>query len=141
MALVGTQTLACPVGAPLTMTFQLDPSGLTGTSGTTGLLLDYKNDSGHTCLARIGLYIVTEATTPKCIEATISSTAAVGALLVANTQTAVTGTVFWSTLVPLLLDNYHLTVWAINTEADIGIVATGLVGYAVVELWPVCAVV
>ena len=136
MALVGTQTLACPVGAPLTMTFQLDPA-----NATTGKLLDYVNDSGHTCLARIGLYIVTEATTPKCIEATIASTAAAGALLVANTQAATTGTVFWSTLVPLLLDNYHLSIWAINTGVDTGIVATGLVGYAVVELWPVCAVV
>ena len=136
MALVGTQTLACPVGAPVTMTFQLDPA-----NATTGLLLDYKNDSGHTCLARIGLYIVTEATTPKCIEATISASAAAGALLVANDQTAVSGTVFWSTLVPVFLDTYHLSVWAINTGVDTGIVATALVGYAVVELWPVCAVV
>lgn len=136
MALVGTQTLACPVGAPVTMTFQLDPA-----NATTGLLLDYKNDSGHTCLARIGLYIVTEATTPKCIEATIASTAAAGALLVANNQAATTGTVFWSTLVPVFIDNYHLSIWAINTGVDTGIVATGLVGYAVIELWPVCAVV
>jgi hypothetical protein len=118
------------------MTFQLDPA-----NADTGLLLDYVNDSGHTCLVRLGLYIKTEATTPKCIEATIASTAAEGALLIANTQTAVTGTVIWSTLVPVFLDNYHLSVWAINTGADIGIVATALVGYAVVQMWPVCAVV
>lgn len=134
--MAGITTLASTLGAPITHTFKLDPA-----NATTGLLLDFKNDSGLTCLARIGLYIVTEATTPKCIEATISASAAVGALLVANTQTAVTGTVFWSTLVPVFLDTYHLSVWAINTGADIGIVATALVGYAVVELWPVCAVV
>lgn len=134
--MAGIATLASTVGAPITHTYKLDAA-----NATTGLLLDFINDSGMTCLARIGLYIVTEATTPKCIEATIASTAAAGALLVANTQTAVSGTVFWSTLVPVFLNGYHLSVWAINTGVDTGIVATALVGYAVVELWPVCAVV
>jgi ATP phosphoribosyltransferase len=118
------------------MTFQLDPA-----NATTGLLLDYINDSGFTCLVRLGLYFVTAADTPKCVRAEIAATATTGANLVANTQTAVATTVFWSTLVPVFLDNYHLSVWAINTGVDTGIVATGIVGYAVVELWPVCAVV
>lgn len=134
--MAGIATLASTVGAPITHTFKLDDA-----NATTGLLLDFINDSGLTCLVRIGLYIATEATTPKCIEANVASTATEGATLVANTQTAVTGTVFWSTLVPVLLDTYHLSVWSINTGADTGIVATALVGYAVVELWPVCAVV
>ena len=134
--MAGIATLASTVGAPITYTYKLDDA-----NATTGLLLDLVNDSGLTCLARIGLYIVTEATTPKCIEATIASTATAGALLVANTQTAVSGTVFWSTLVPVFLNGYHLSVWSINTGVDTGIVATALVGYAVVELWPVCAVV
>jgi hypothetical protein len=135
--MAGISTLASTVGAPLTYTFKLDPANAT----TTGLLLDFKNDSGLTCLARAGLYIVTEATTPKCIEANVAATATAGATLVANTQTAISGTVFWSTLVPVFYDTYHLSVWAINTGVNTGIVATALVGYAVIELWPVCAVV
>jgi hypothetical protein len=134
--MAGFATLASTVGAPITHTYKLDAA-----NATTGLLLDFINDSGMTCLVRLGLYFVTAATTPKCVEANIATTATAGATLVANTQTAVATTVFWSTLVPVFYDTYHLSVWAINTGVDAGIDATGIVGYAVVELWPVCAVV
>ena len=134
--MAGFATLSSTVGAPITHTYKLDDA-----NATTGLMLDFINDSGMTCLVRLGLYFVTGATTPACVEANIATTATEGATLVANTQTAVTGTVFWSTLVPVFYDTYHLSVWAINTGVDTGIVATGVVGYAVIELWPVCAVV
>ena len=134
--MAGFATLASTVGAPITHTYKLDAA-----NATTGLMLDFVNDSGLTCLVRLGLYFVTAADTPKCVEANVASTATVGENLVLNEQTAVATTVFWSTLVPVFLDTYHLSVWAIHTNANTGIVATGVVGYAVVELWPVCAVV
>ena len=134
--MAGIATLASTVGAPITHTYKLDDA-----NATDGLLLDLINDSGLTCLVRIGLYIVTQSSDQTCIRATINTTATTGANLVANTQTAVSTTVFWSTLVPVFYDTYHLSVWSIATGNDTGHIATDLVGYAVVELWPVCAVV
>lgn len=134
--MAGMSTLASTVGAPITHTFKLDAA-----NATTGLLLDYVNDSGLTCLVRIGLYIVTQSSDQTCVEANVASTATAGENLIANEQTAVTGTVFWSTLVPVFLDTYHLSVWSIASNNDTPHIATDLVGYAVVEMWPVCAVV
>jgi hypothetical protein len=134
--MAGIATLASTVGAPVTHTFKLDDA-----NATTGLLLDFVNDSGLTCLARIGLYFSTGATSGTCVAANIATTATAGATLVANNQSAATGVVFWSTLVPVFYDTYHLSVWNVNTGVSAGVAATGVVGYAVVELWPVCAVV
>jgi hypothetical protein len=134
--MAGIATLASTVGAPVTHTFKLDDA-----NATTGLLLDFVNDSGLTCLVRLGLYIVTQSSDQTCVEANVASTATAGENLIANEQTAVTGTVFWSTLVPVFLNGYHLSVWSIASNNNTAHIATDLVGYAVVELWPVCAVV
>jgi hypothetical protein len=133
--MAGIANLSSTVGmSPLTYTFALD-------TATTGLMLDFVNDSGLTCLVKLGLYFATQAGSGQYVAANIATTATVAAAtLVAATQTAATGTVFWSTLVPLFYDGYHLSVWNVTSSATTGTTAASVVGYAVIQLFPVCSV-
>jgi hypothetical protein len=132
--MAGIATLASTVGAPITHTFKLDPA-------TTGLMLDFVNDSGYTCLVKLGLYFVTQAGAGQCVAANIATTAtAAASSLVASTQAATSGLIFWSTLVPVFYDTYHLSVWNVTSGATSGTTAASVVGYAIIQLWPVCSV-
>jgi hypothetical protein len=135
MALVGIQTLASPVGAPVTHTFQLDAA-----NATTGQMLAYRNDSGHTCLIRYGIYIVTAASSGHYHCAGVATTAVLAAGITNHTADSVAGYVLWSDGNYVIADNSYFTIYntANNTTET---VATGVVGYAIVQLWPVTAVV
>ena len=135
MALIGTQTLSCPVGAPLTMTFQLDAA-----NAATGQMLAYKNDSGHDCIVRVGIYTVTAASAGSYPDIGTATTAVLAYGIYPHSASNTAGTVVWTDGNDVLLDNYYLTIYNTgdnNTET----VATGIVGYAVVQLWPVAQVV
>lgn len=135
MALIGTQTLSCPVGAPLTMTFQLDPA-----NATTGQMLAYRNDSGHTCIIRYGIYIVTAAGTGHYHDAGVATTAVLSSGITAHTADSVAGYVLWSDGNDVIADNSYFTIYNTGNN-DTETVATSIVGYAIVQLWPVAAVV
>jgi hypothetical protein len=133
--MAGIANLSSTVGmSPLTYTFALD-------TATTGLMLDFVNDSGLACLVKLGLYFVTQAGAGQCVAANIATTATVAAAtLVAATQVATTGTIFWSVLVPVFPDAYHLSIWNVSSGATTGTTAASVVGYAVIQLFPVCSV-
>jgi hypothetical protein len=132
--MAGIATLASTVGAPITHTYKLDDA-----NSTTGLLLNFKNDSGLTCLIRVGYYIVTQAASGQEMETGVTTTSAEKSKSITDSGTATTGTVYWSDGNDVIADGSYLTMY--NVSTDTATVATSLVGYAVVELWPVCAVV
>jgi hypothetical protein len=135
MALIGTQTLSCPVGAPLTMTFQLDPA-----NATTGQMLAYRNDSGHTCIIRYGIYIVTAATSGYRHDAGITTTAVLSSGITAHTADSVAGYVLWSDGNDVIADNSYFTIYNTGNN-DTATDAAGVVGYVVIQMWPVCSVI
>ena len=132
--MAGIATLASTVGAPITHTFKLDDA-----NSTTGLLLNFKNDSGLTCLIRVGYYIVTQAASGQEMETGVTTTSAEKSKSITDSGTATTGTAYWSDGNDVIADGSYLTMY--NVSTDTATVATSLVGYAVVELWPICAVV
>jgi len=135
MALIGTQTLSCHVGAPLTMTFQLDAA-----NATTGQMLAYKNDSGHTCIVKVGVYIVTAASTGHYYDIGTATTAILDYGIYPHSADGTAGTVVWTDGNDVVADNSYVTIY--NTGNDnTAAVATGVVGYAVIQLWPVTLVV
>jgi len=132
--MAGIATLSSTVGAPITHTYKLDDA-----NSTTGLLLNFKNDSGLTCLVRVGYYIATQAGSGQEMETGVTTTSAEKSKSITDSGTATTGTVYWSDGNDVIADGSYLTMY--NVSTDTATVATSLVGYAVVELWPVCAVV
>lgn len=132
--MAGFATLSSTVGAPITHTFKLDDA-----NATTGLLLNFKNDSGLTCLVRVGYYVVTQAGSGQEMEIGVTTTSAEKTKSITDSGTATTGTALWSDGNDVIADGSYLTMY--NVSTDTATVATSLVGYAVIELWPVCAVV
>jgi hypothetical protein len=133
--MAGIATLASTVGTPLTSTYMLDAA-----NATTGLMLSVKNESGLTCLLRYGIYIVTAATSGHYHDAGITTTAALSYSITAHTADAVAGYVLWSDGNDVIAADSYFNVF--NTDNnDTATVATGVVGYVVVQMWPVCAVV
>jgi hypothetical protein len=135
MALIGTQTLSCPVGAPLTMTFQLDAANT-----PTGQMLAYKNDSGHDCIVRVGIYTATAASAGIYPDVGMAATAILAYDIYPHSASNTAGTIVWTDGCDVLLDNYYLTIYNTGNN-NTATVATGMVGYAVIQLWPVALVV
>jgi hypothetical protein len=131
--MAGMSTLASTVGSPITHTYKLDAA-----NATTGLLLSFKNDSGYTCLLRLGIYVVTQPTSGQTLNADIETTNVIGDGIF-NAQTLATGTVVWSDGNDVIADGSFLTLF--NVTDDTKVVATALVGYAIIQMWPVCSVV
>lgn len=132
--MAGIATLASTVGAPVTYTYKLDDA-----NSTTGLLLNFKNESGMTCIVRVGYYIVTQAGSGQEMETGVTTTSAEKSKSITDSGTATSGAVVWSDGNDVIADGSYLTMY--NVSTDTAVVATSLVGYAVVELYPVCAVV
>jgi hypothetical protein len=131
--MAGYATLASTVGAPLTHTYKLDAA-----NDTTGLLLNFKNDSGFTCLVRVGHYIVTQATSGHEMEIGVTTTSEAKVKTITDSGTATTGIIVWSDGNDVIADGSYLTMYNVSTDA--ATVATGIVGYAIIQLWPVCSV-
>jgi hypothetical protein len=132
--MAGIATLASTVGAPITHIRKLDAANAT----TTGLLLSFKNDSGVACFLKLGIYIVTQPASGATLNADVETTNVIGDGIF-NAQTLASTTVAWSDGNDVIADGSYLTLF--NVTDDTPVVATSLVGYAVVELYPVCAVV
>ena len=132
--MAGFATLASTVGAPITHTYKLDDA-----NATDGLLLNFKNDSGLTCLVHVGYYIVTQAASGHEMEIGVTTTSAEKTKSITDSGTATSTSVVWSDGKDIIADGSYLTMY--NVSTDTATAATSLVGYAVVELWPVCAVV
>jgi len=132
--MAGMSTRSSTVGAPITHTFKLDDA-----NATTGLLLNFKNDSGLTCIVRVGYYIGTQAGSGQEMETGVTTTSGEKSKSITDSGTATSGAVVWSDGNDVIADGSYLTMY--NVSTDTATVATSLVGYAVVELWPVCAVV
>jgi hypothetical protein len=132
--MAGISTLASTVGAPITHTYMLDAA-----NATTGLLLNFKNDSGFTCLVRVGHYIVTQATSGYEMEIGVTTTSAAKTKSITDSGTATTGTILWTDGNDVIADGSYLTMYNVSTDTATG--ATGIVGYAIVQMWPVCSVV
>jgi hypothetical protein len=130
--MAGFSTLASTVGAPITHTYKLDDAS------ATGLLLSFKNDSGFTCLLKLGVYIVTAPTGGATCNADIETTNVIGDGIF-NAQTLAATTIAWSDGNDVILDGSYLTLF--NVTNDTPVATTGVVGYAIIQMWPVCAVV
>jgi hypothetical protein len=133
--MAGISTLASTVGAPITHTYKLDAA-----NATTGLMFSLKNDSGYTCLLRYGLYIVTAASEGHYHDAGITTTAALSYNITAHTADAVAGYVLWSDGNDVIADASYFNVFNTGNN-DTATAATGVVGYVIVQMWPVCSVV
>jgi hypothetical protein len=73
------------------------------------------------------------------MEIGVTTTSAEKTKSITDSGTATTGTALWSDGNDVIADGSYLTMY--NVSTDTATVATSLVGYAVIELWPVCAVV
>jgi hypothetical protein len=133
--MAGIATLSSTVGAPITHTYMLDAA-----NATTGLMLSVKNESGMTCLLRYGIYIGTAATSGHYHDAGITTTTALSYSITAHTADAVAGYVLWSDGNDVIADGSYFNVYNTGNN-DTATVATGVVGYVVVQMWPVCSVV
>jgi hypothetical protein len=131
--MAGISTLASTVGAPITHTYKLDAA-----NATTGLLLNFKNDSGFTCLVRVGHYILTAADAGTTMDIGITTTSAARDYDISDGVADTAGTVLWTDGNDVIADGSYLTAY--NIATDTITVATGMVGYAIVQLWPVCSV-
>jgi hypothetical protein len=133
--MAGTQTRASTVGAPITHTRKLDAA-----NATTGLMLSFKNDSGFTCVLRYGIYIVTAATSGYRHDAGITTTAALSYNITAHTADATAGYVLWSDGEDVIADGEYFNVFNTGNN-DTATDAAGVVGYVVIQMWPVCSVI
>jgi hypothetical protein len=131
--MAGFANYASTVGAPITHTRKLDAA-----NATDGLLLNFKNDSGFTCLVRVGHYIVIQATGGHEMEIGVTTTSAEKTKSITDSGTATTGAILWSDGNDVIADGSYLTMY--NVSTDTATVATGIVGYAIIQLWPVCSV-
>jgi hypothetical protein len=137
MALIGMQTFSSPVAMPDTYTFVLDPANL-----TTGLCLNLMNDKQVTCVLKVGLYAVTAATSGAFVNVNVSTTPLTCAhSVLGNAQALTAGLVVWSTGLHVIPAGSSLTVWNVATGTDTGTIATGLVAYAIIQLWPVSPII
>jgi hypothetical protein len=135
MALVGTQTLACDVGAPITHTYQLDPANT-----TTGLCLNFRNDSGFACIARVLYYVKTAATGGTyTLDFGVTTTSAAQATTMQDGATATATTCAFATNIVPIADGSYLTAYTVDSSTPA--LATGLVAYAIIQLWPVNPVI
>lgn len=137
--MAGYATLSSTVGAPLlTHTYKLDAA-----SATTGLCLNFKNDSGYTCAVRVGYYVVTAATSGHAFDIGVTTTLNAQATTITDSSSSggagETGTIEWSDGCDVIADGSYLTIYNVSTST--AAVATALVGYAVIQLFPVCSVV
>lgn len=133
--MAGIATLASTVGAPVTYTYKLDDA-----NATTGLVLSIKNETGMTCGIRVGFYVVTQAGSGQAFDYGITATSGTTQnATIEDGKAATSGTVYWSDGNDVIANGSWLTMYNVSTHT--ATVATGLVGYAVVELWPFCAVV
>jgi hypothetical protein len=114
-------------------------AGIATLASTDGLLLNFKNDSGMTCFVRVGYYIATQATSGYEMEIGVTTTSAEKTKSITDSGTATSTSVVWSDGKDVIADGSYLTMY--NVSTDTATAATALVGYAVVELYPVCAVV
>jgi hypothetical protein len=133
--MAGISTLASTVGAPITHTYMLDAA-----NSTTGLMLSLKNDSGFTCILRYGIYIVTAASTGHYHDAGITTTAAETSSITDHTADSVAGYVLWSDGNDVIANGSYFNVFNVDSGGAAA-AATGVVGYAIVQMWPVCSVV
>lgn len=131
--MAGIATLASTVGAPITHIRKLDDA-----NATTGLVLSFKNDSGLACLLRVGYYIVTQATSDHTMDGDVVTAATTQGADVFSTHAAGSGTVHWSDGNIIIGDGEYFTLYNVSTHTPA--VATALVGYAILQLWPVCTV-
>ena len=133
--MAGIQTRASTVGAPITHTRKLDAA-----NATTGLMLSLKNDSGYTCVLRYGIYIVTAAGTGHYHDAGITTSTALSYSITAHTADAVAGYVLWSDGEDVIADGEYFNIYNTGNN-DTATVATSIVGYVIVQMWPVCSVI
>jgi hypothetical protein len=136
--MAGIATRASTVGAPITHTFKLDDA-----NATTGLCLNFKNDSGYTCGIRVGYYVVTGATSGHAFDIGITTTSGAQATTITDSSSSggagEAATVEWSDGNDVIADGSYLTIY--NVATSTAAVATGLVAYAVVQMWPFCSVI
>lgn len=133
--MAGIANLSSTVGmTPLVYTFMLDPA-----NATTGLMLSFRNDSGLTCSVKVGWYIVTAATAGHYLDIGVTTTAALSYSIYAHSADGVAGTILWSDGCDVIADQSYLNIFNTGNN-DTATVATGIVGYAIVELCPVCSV-
>jgi hypothetical protein len=136
--MAGMSTLASTVGSPITHTYKLDDA-----NATTGLCLNFKNDSGYTCIIKVGYYVVTAATSGHAFDLGITTTSAAQATTITDSSSSggagETGTIEWSDGNDVIADGSYLTIYNVSTSTAAA--ATALVGYAIIQMWPVCSVV
>jgi hypothetical protein len=135
--MAGISTLASTVGAPITHTYMLDDA-----NSTTGLCLNFRNDSGLTCIVKVGYYVVTAATSGHAFDIGVTTTSAAQATTITNSSASggagETGTIEWSDGNDVVANGSYVTIY--NVDTDAAAAATALVGYAIIQLWPVCSV-
>jgi hypothetical protein len=135
--MAGIATLASTVGVPNVYTRKLD-------AVASGLVLNWRNDSGLTCIVQIGYYIVTQVTTARDFDIGVTTTSGEQAVTIidgsggATNAPADTGTVLWSDGCDVIADGSYLTMTHVTTST--AATAVALDGYAVVKTWPVCSV-
>lgn len=136
--MAGIATLSSTVGAPITHTYKLDDA-----NATTGLCLNFRNDSGVTCIVRVGYYVITGATSGHAFDMGVTTTSGAQATTITDSSSSggagEAGTVEWSDGNDVIADGSYLTIYNVSTST--AAVATGLDAYAVIQLWPVCSVV
>jgi hypothetical protein len=108
----------------------------------SGLVLNWRNDSGLTCIVQIGYYIVTQVTTERDFDIGVTTTSGAQAVTILDGSDsgspADTGTVLWSDGCDVIADGSYLTMTHVSTST--AATAVALDGYAVVKTWPVCSV-
>jgi hypothetical protein len=116
---------------------------LDAANATDGLCLNFINDSGLTCIVRVGYYVVAAATSGHAFDIGITTTSAAQAVTITDSSTTggagEAGTIEWSDGNDVIANGSYLTIYNVSTSTAAA--ATALVGYAVVQMWPVCAVV
>lgn len=131
--MAGIKNLVSTVSAPITQTYVLDAA-----NATTGLLLNVRNDSGLDCIVKVGLYFKTQAASGQTFDLGVTTTSGEQATTITDGGTGSTGTVIWSDGNDVIADGSYLTAYNVNSST--ATVATSLVGFAVVELWPLCLI-
>ena len=130
--MAGIQTLSSTVSAPIVQTYILDDA-----NATTGLLMNVRNDSGLDCLVKVGLYFKTQAASGQEYDLNVTTTSGAQGTSITDGGTATTGTIVWSDGNDVVADGSYITLY--NSSSGTATVATSLVGYAVVLLFPLCA--
>jgi hypothetical protein len=136
--MAGIATLASTVGVPNVYTRQMD-------AVASGLVLNWRNDSGVTCIVQVGYYVVTQVTTARDFDIGVTTTSEAQAVTIldgsdgATTAPADTGTVMWSDGCDVVADGSYVTMTHVSTST--AATSVGIDGYVVIKTWPVCSVV